>query len=367
MKQHDPGVYNSERPSALFVVEDGVKAMIGGPLYYAPHFGKMGGLRANERVLDFGCGSAAGTKALARMLLQGGSVTGVDISVRSTRVARRQLRRFPNAEVVQKDIRGLYLKPGSYDVMSIMHVTHDIVEPKRQGTVAALARALKPGARLWILEPTRRSHGMSARKIGELMHAARLEEQGAELTDRAFGGVFARPAAWQARSVRRSAGQPHRHLNGLDHALGVRPAQPGLAERGAVVHGGANDRQPQGDVDAAHPEPAPGLLVVPESGELGWYVPLIVVHGHHEVERAAHHHREHRVRGKATLDRDARGRPVAHGRLDLLDLLATEEPSFPCVRAQSAHRHARPLDSQLPERTVGCYDDRRRRETWRWC
>jgi hypothetical protein len=37
------------------------------------------------------------------------------------------------------------------------------------------------------------------------------------------------------------------------------------------------------------------------------------------------------------------------------------------VRAQSAHRHARPLDSQLPERTVGCYDDRRRRETWRWC
>ena len=194
MKKHDPAVYDFERPPLLFRLEDRLKALIGGPLFYAPFYRAMGGLAGHEKVLDFGCGSGAGAKVLARLLLRGGSVTGTDVSGRATRMAGRLLRRFPNARVLHGDIRELGLEPDSFDVASAVHVIHDIVEPKRAGTVRALARALKPGGRLWLLEPTRPSHGMSASEIRDLMRGAGLHEQSAEVTERAFRGVFAKPA-----------------------------------------------------------------------------------------------------------------------------------------------------------------------------
>ena len=40
-----------ENPSALFILEDMLKGLIGGPLLYNPYF-KTFGLKGNEKVLD---------------------------------------------------------------------------------------------------------------------------------------------------------------------------------------------------------------------------------------------------------------------------------------------------------------------------
>ena len=67
---------------------------------------------------------------------------------------------------------------------------HDIPRAKRRDTVKELAAVLKPGGRLWIWEPTRRSHGMPADEIRELMEDAGLKEVSAVVEANAFKAVF---------------------------------------------------------------------------------------------------------------------------------------------------------------------------------
>ena len=53
--------YDFEHPSTIFVLEDKLKGLLGGPLLYNPYFITFG-LKGNERVLDFGCGGGAGSR-----------------------------------------------------------------------------------------------------------------------------------------------------------------------------------------------------------------------------------------------------------------------------------------------------------------
>src|SRR5262245_4696533 len=69
------------------------------------------------------------------------------------------------------------------------------------------------------------------------------------------------------------AEHPHSDVDRLDHALGIGDALPGAIERGAVVHGDAQERQSHGDVDAREPGPRPRGLVVRETECLHGHVP----------------------------------------------------------------------------------------------
>jgi ubiquinone/menaquinone biosynthesis C-methylase UbiE len=190
MIKFDPGAFDFDNPSAPFRFEDTLKGLIGGPLYYAPYFRSRGGFRGDERVLDFGCGGGVSTRTIAAALDRGGSVTGVDVSSYFTERARRRLSCFPRARILRGEITELDLPRDSFDLISIIHVLHDIPRTKRSETVRALASLLKAGGRLWVWEPTRPSHGMPADEIRGLMQEADLREVSGELQGAAFKGIF---------------------------------------------------------------------------------------------------------------------------------------------------------------------------------
>ena len=190
MKEFDPSGFDFNNPSALFRFEDRLKGLIGGPLYYAPYFRSRGGFQGDEEVLDFGCGGGVGTRCIAAELTRGGSVTGVDISSYFSERARQRVDRYPNARILRGEITYLDLPRQSFDVISIVHVIHDIPRARRSVTVQALGALLKPNGRLWIWEPTRSSHGMPAEEIRRLLDEAGLREVSAQAEGNSYKGVF---------------------------------------------------------------------------------------------------------------------------------------------------------------------------------
>jgi ubiquinone/menaquinone biosynthesis C-methylase UbiE len=190
MKEFDPSVYDFDNPSALFRFEDRLKGLIGGPLFYAPYYQSRGGFQGDEQVLDFGCGGGVSTRSIAARLTRGGAVTGVEISSYFSERARERVARYPSARILHGDITELDLPRQSFDLISIIHVIHDIPRARRSATVQALAALLKPNGRLWIWEPTRPSHGMPAEEVRRLMGEAGLREVSAEVPGHAFKGIF---------------------------------------------------------------------------------------------------------------------------------------------------------------------------------
>ena len=109
------------------------------------------------RVVDLGCGPGVSTFALARRL-PGSLVVGMDIAPRMLREARRRqgslgLRRARIAWVLADSAR-VPVRDGSVDALtghSFLYLVHD-----RDRTLAEARRALRPGGRLVLMEPSAR-------------------------------------------------------------------------------------------------------------------------------------------------------------------------------------------------------------------
>jgi ubiquinone/menaquinone biosynthesis C-methylase UbiE len=164
-----------EHPSILFVLEDALKGLIGGPLLYHPYF-KTFGLKGNEKVLDFGCGGGAGSRCLLKFLNQQGHLTCVDKSKFWIDKARKRLSKYGNVECRAGDIRELDVPNSAFDVVSVIHVIHDIPPAERQSTVKELLRKLKKGGTIFVREPTKESHGMPVKEILALFSGEGLQE-----------------------------------------------------------------------------------------------------------------------------------------------------------------------------------------------
>ena len=74
------------------------------------------------------------------------------------------------------NIRELDISDSSFDVVSIIHVIHDISPAERQDIVEALSRKLKVGGILFIKERIKESHGMPVDEIRTLLSNAGLKE-----------------------------------------------------------------------------------------------------------------------------------------------------------------------------------------------
>lgn len=156
--------YDFEHPSVLFVLEDKLKGLLGGPLLYNPYF-KTFGLKGNERVLDFGCGGGAGSRCLANLISKRGHLTCVDVSSYWIGKTRKRLDKYSNVECKSGDIRELDIPDSSFDVISTIHVIHDIAPAERQDIVKTLSQKLKAGGLLFIRELVKKSHGMPVEEI----------------------------------------------------------------------------------------------------------------------------------------------------------------------------------------------------------
>jgi len=192
LSDYDFKEYDFEHPSILFVLEDILKGLIGGPLLYNPYF-KTFGLKGNERVLDFGCGGGAGSRRLANLLSEDGHLTCVDVSSHWIAKARKRLDKYSNVECKSGDIRELDISDSSFDVISAIHVIHDVAPQERQDIVNALSRKLKEGGLLFIREPTKKSHGMPVEEIRALLSDAGLKEIKHKETKSEYMGKYQKP------------------------------------------------------------------------------------------------------------------------------------------------------------------------------
>jgi ubiquinone/menaquinone biosynthesis C-methylase UbiE len=164
-----------DSPSFLFLLEDFFNNLFGGQFTYSSYY-KSFKLDGSESILDFGCGGGVGSKILAKLLGDTGSLTCVDLSGYWVKKAQKRLMDYPEVKVRQGDIREMDIPDSSFDVITIHHVLHDIVPEIRQGITGRLSDLLKPEGRLFIKEPTKLSHGMPAEEIRSLFVNAGLEE-----------------------------------------------------------------------------------------------------------------------------------------------------------------------------------------------
>jgi ubiquinone/menaquinone biosynthesis C-methylase UbiE len=134
------------------------------------------GLRGDERVLDYGSGSGAAARHLAKRLRAGGQLTCVDVSTRWQAVIRKVLRAYPDVEFRLGDVRTMALPGESYDVVLVHWMLHDVAPIDQPSIVGELARLLRPGGRLFSREPTSKKHGMPAARARSLYAGAGLTE-----------------------------------------------------------------------------------------------------------------------------------------------------------------------------------------------
>lgn len=196
MNSDDSNKFDFEHPSTLFILEDKLKVFLGGPLLYKPYY-KTFEIKGDENILDFGCGGGAGSIHLARSLVKGGRLTCLDISSYWMDIAARRLKKYSNVECKTGDIRSLDIPDSSFDILSVIHVIHDIDKHERQSTAKALSRKLKQEGYLFIREPVKASHGMPADEIRALFNAVGLNEIDSSETKAEYQGKYSK-AEWYA-------------------------------------------------------------------------------------------------------------------------------------------------------------------------
>lgn len=140
-------------------------------------------LKGDEKVLDFGCGPGSTSKFIAQILEKGGGeLTCLDLSPAWIERAKKHLSKFSNVEYYAEDIRSWEEKNNYFDAVAIHFMLHDIDKSERQEVVNTLAKKMKTGARLFIREPTKESHGMSPEEIRQLMLKSGLKENESKIT-----------------------------------------------------------------------------------------------------------------------------------------------------------------------------------------
>ena len=113
------------------------------------------GVRPGAHVADIGCGPGAVTALLAREVLPGGSVVGVDAVASTVEVARGQLASQglvePEARVVVGSAADTGLPPASFDVVMMRHVlAHN--GGNEGAIVRHLAELVRPGGAVYLVD-----------------------------------------------------------------------------------------------------------------------------------------------------------------------------------------------------------------------
>ncbi len=189
MTEYDFKQADFEHPSALFILEDILKGLIGCSLLYKPYF-RTFGLRGDENILDFGCGGGTSCQCLAKFLNNNGYLTCVDISNYWIKKAIKRLKNYPNVKCLVGDIRELELPEHSFDVISVFHVIHDIAPNERQDTISLLCKKLKASGTIFVREPIKKSHGMPVSEIRSLFSNAGLIETQCQQSKSEYRGRF---------------------------------------------------------------------------------------------------------------------------------------------------------------------------------
>lgn len=149
------------------------------------------GLNGGESVLDFGSGSGAGSKLLAKILTKGGgSLTCVDTSHYLMNLAKKRMKQYGNVRFLNGKLQEQGLPADSFDVICMHYVLHEVSLNLRAGIVKEFYRLVKPGGRVCLQEPQREYDGMPVSEIRSLMAEAGFREVSAKEKKNVFSGVY---------------------------------------------------------------------------------------------------------------------------------------------------------------------------------
>jgi ubiquinone/menaquinone biosynthesis C-methylase UbiE len=96
---------------------------------------------------DLGCGTGQVSAAIAPFVSR---VVSVDASAAMLQAAKRRLHGFGNVELRRGDLEALPIDDARLDAATLMLVLHHVPEPER--AIAEVARVLKPGGRILIVD-----------------------------------------------------------------------------------------------------------------------------------------------------------------------------------------------------------------------
>ena len=101
----------------------------------------------NARLLDIGCGTGAFLREVKRNHPRLG-VTGLDLSAPYLRVARRRLRPWSRARLIEGASEAMPFADAEFDFVSCLYLFHELPARVRRAVVAEIRRVLKPGGAL---------------------------------------------------------------------------------------------------------------------------------------------------------------------------------------------------------------------------
>ena len=133
---------------------------------------------------DLGCGTGQVSGALAPFVAR---VIGIDGSAAMLQAARKRLNGFENVELRRGEIEGLPIDNDTLDAATLMLVLHHVPEPER--ALAEVARVLKPGGRLLVVDMLAHDRESYRQQMGHVWLGFAEEHTGRMLKDSGFGGV----------------------------------------------------------------------------------------------------------------------------------------------------------------------------------
>ncbi len=160
------------------------------------HLAALGALAEADWVAgDLGCGTGQVSAALAPFVER---IVAIDASAAMLEAARSRLAALPNVELRQGELEALPIDDSSLDLGSLMLVLHHLPEPRK--AVAELARVLRPGGRVIVVEMLPHEHDSYRRQMGDVWLGFSETQVARMLAEAGFGRVRVVPVAPETRA-----------------------------------------------------------------------------------------------------------------------------------------------------------------------
>lgn len=174
-------------------------------------------VRRGERVLDLCCGTGELTREIARQA-PGSEVTGADFSARMLDIARDKDAKH---DYIEADALDLPFGDGDFDAVAVAFGVRNF-EDTRQG-INEIARVLKPGGRLLVLEFMRPTNAVLGRFFGlfngafaPLGRVVSHHSTAYNYLPQSVGGFYSKP-----EFARLLSDEGFRDVRVFDHSFGI--------------------------------------------------------------------------------------------------------------------------------------------------